>query len=105
MGWVHIHQYLKKNSSLLYTDMMHRKYYIFIHYQWLTLLNEFEQNNKMLGYVSQTSLIKLAVTRDFQQCGNLTSVATDKPVQPLYNLGISKHCSVSSLRLIESSSD
>ena len=47
----------------------------------------------------------LAVTCDFQQCGILTSVDSDKPVQPPVKLRHSKFCSVSSLTVIEYSSD
>ena len=42
---------------------------------------------------------------DFQQCGILTSLDADKPVQPLFKLRNSKWCSVSSLTLIEYSSN
>ena len=42
-----------------------------------------------------------AVTCDFKQCGILTSVYSDKPVQPTFKLRTSKWCSVSSLILIE----
>ena len=45
-----------------------------------------------------------AVTCDFQQCGILTSVDLDEPVQPPFNLKNSKWCSVSRLRLIKSPS-
>ena len=45
------------------------------------------------------------MTCDFQQCGILTSVNSDKPVQPSFKLRTSKWCSVSSLTLIEYSSD
>ena len=54
---------------------------------------------------SRKVLIKWAVTRDFQQCGILTRVDSDKPVQPFFKLRNSKWCSVSSLTLIEYSSD
>ena len=37
-----------------------------------------------------------AATHDFQQCGSLTSVGSDEPVQPPYTLRNSKWCSVSS---------
>ena len=37
----------------------------------------------------------------FQQCGSLTSVDSDEPVQPSFMLRNSKWCSVSSLTLIE----
>ena len=47
----------------------------------------------------------LAVTCDFQQCGILTSVDTDEPVQPPVKLRNSKRCLVSSLTVIEYSSD
>ena len=47
----------------------------------------------------------LAVTCDFQQCDILTSVDSDEPVQPPYKLRNSKLCSVSSLTVIEYSSD
>ena len=42
---------------------------------------------------------------DFQQCGILTCVDTDKPVQPPFKLSHSKCCLVSSLKVIEYSSD
>ena len=42
---------------------------------------------------------------DFQQCGILTSVDSDEPVQPSFKLRNSKWCLVSSLTLIEYSSD
>ena len=40
-----------------------------------------------------------AMTCDFQQYGILTSVDSDEPVQPPYQLRNSKWCSVSSLRV------
>ena len=40
-----------------------------------------------------------------QQCGILTSVDSHEPVQPPFKLMKSKWCSVSSLTLIEYSSD
>ena len=40
-----------------------------------------------------------AVTRDFQQCGILTSVDSEQPVQPPFRLRNLKWCSVSSLTL------
>ena len=42
-----------------------------------------------------------AATCDFQQCGILTSVHSDEPVQPLFKFRNSKWCSVSSLTLVE----
>ena len=47
----------------------------------------------------------MSVTRDFQQCGILTGVDSDEPVQLLLKLRNSKWCSVSSLTLIEFLSD
>ena len=44
---------------------------------------------------------KWAVTCDFQQCGILTCVDSDEPVQPPVKLRNSKWCSVSSLTFIE----
>ena len=46
-----------------------------------------------------------AATCDFQQCGILTSVDSDEPVQPPFKLRISKWCSASSLTLREYTSD
>ena len=46
-----------------------------------------------------------ALTCDFQQCGILTSVDSDRPVQPPFKLRNSKWRSVSSLTVIEYSSD
>ena len=46
-----------------------------------------------------------ALTRDFQQSGILTSVASEEPVQPPFRLRNLKWCSVSSLTLIGISSD
>ena len=45
------------------------------------------------------------VTGDLQQCGILTSVDSDEPVQHPFKLRNSKCCSVSSLTDIEYSSD
>ena len=42
-----------------------------------------------------------ATTFDFQQCGMLTSVDLDQPVQPSFTLRNSKWCSVSSLTVIK----
>ena len=46
-----------------------------------------------------------AVTCGLQQCGILTSVDSDEPVQPPFKLRNYKLCSVSSLTLIEYSSE
>ena len=43
--------------------------------------------------------------RDFQQCGILTSVDTDDPMQPPFKLRNTKWYSASSLTLIENSCD
>ena len=45
------------------------------------------------------------MTCDFQQCGNLTSVNSGEPAQPPFKLRNSKSCSVSSLTVIDTSSD
>ena len=49
--------------------------------------------------------IKSAATCVFQQCGILTSVDSDEPVQPPVKLRNPKWCSVSSLTNIEYSSN
>ena len=67
-------------------------------------INYFErkQSKKRTYYLQVSSfIIKWAVTCDFQQCGILTSVDTDVPVQPPFKLRNSKWCSVSSLTLIK----
>ena len=48
---------------------------------------------------------KWASAWDFQQCGILTCVDSDEPVQSPFKLRNSKWCSVSSLTIIEYSSD
>ena len=45
------------------------------------------------------------MTCDFKQCDILTSEDSDVPVQPPVKLRISKYCSVSSLEVIEHSSE
>ena len=45
------------------------------------------------------------MTCDFQQCGILTIVDSDEPVQPPFKLRKSKSCSVSRLTVIEYSND
>ena len=47
----------------------------------------------------------LALICGFQQCHIWTSVESEEPVQPPFKLSYSKWCSVSSLTLIEYSSD
>ena len=49
--------------------------------------------------------MKWVATCDIQQCGTLTSVDSDEPLQPPFRLRNLKWCSVSSLTLIEYSSD
>ena len=49
--------------------------------------------------------IKWAATWDFQQCGILTSIDSDEPVQPPFKRRKSKYCFVSRLTAIEYSSD
>ena len=73
------------------------------------LINEFgrityKSSNRIK--VMQNSLISIiwAVACDFQQCGILTSVDLDKPVQPPFRRRNSKCCSVTSLTVIENSS-
>ena len=51
------------------------------------------------------SIQKWAVTCDFQQCGILTSVNSDEPVQPPVKFRNAKWCSVSSFTVIEYASD
>ena len=46
-----------------------------------------------------------AVTCDFQQCGILTCVDSDEPLQPPFKLRNSEWCSGSSLTIIEYSND
>ena len=50
-------------------------------------------------------LLIWAVAWDFQQCGILTCVDSDEPVQPPFKLSNSKWCSVNSLTIIEYSSN
>ena len=47
----------------------------------------------------------LATICDFQQCGILTSIDSDEPVESPFKLRDSKWCLVSSLKIIEHSSD
>ena len=57
------------------------------------------------NFALQNCSHKEATTWDFQQCGILTGVDSDEPVQPPVKLSNSKCCSVSSLSVIEYSSD
>ena len=54
---------------------------------------------------SQEMKLKWAVTCDYQQCGILTRVDSEKPVQPIFMRRTSKWCSVSSLTVIKCTSD
>ena len=51
------------------------------------------------------SFLNYAATCDFQQCGILTSVDSEEPVQSHFKLRAAKRCSASSLTLIEYLSD
>ena len=53
----------------------------------------------------ENDIIVDAPTCDFQQCGILTSVDSDMPVQPPFKLRNAKWCSVSSQTVIEYSSN
>ena len=53
----------------------------------------------------RTALLIWAATCGFQQCGILTSVDSGEPVQPPFKLRNSKRCWVSSLTVIEYSSE
>ena len=64
--------------------------------------NNQRESSKNLWFSKTTVYIQVwAVTRDFQQCGNLTSVDSDEPVQPLFKLRNLKWGLVSSLTVIE----
>ena len=63
------------------------------------------QHTRFITVKEQASLHIWAVTCDSQQCGILIIVDSDKPVQPPFKLRSYKWCSVSSLTLIEYSSD
>ena len=67
-------------------------------YKLLMLIQCFEITGLFL-------LINEPQTRDFQQCGILTRVYSDEPVQSPFKPRSNKHCSVSSLSLIEYSRD
>ena len=56
-------------------------------------------------YKSLSYSLNAHMSCDFQQFGILTSVDSDEHVQPIFKLRNSKSCSVSSLTLIEYSSD
>ena len=70
--------------------------------------NNVNSTNTMQNVDSETVTIVMfgfELRRDFQQCGILTSVDSDEHVQPPFKLRTSKRCSVSSLTLIEYSSN
>ena len=59
-----------------------------------SLINSIKRSmNVRFNLSSDTkSTLKLAATCDFQQCGTLTSVDSDEPVQPHFKLRNSKCC-------------
>ena len=63
-----------------------------------------EHHHKLVHTVRK-NVYNWAVTCDFQQCGILTSVDSDEPVQPDFKIRKSKWCLASSLTLVEYSSD
>ena len=70
-------------------------------YFWRPFPSE-EQNSWLFFFII---LMIWAATWDFQQCGILTCVDSDEPVQPPFKLRNSKWCSINSLTVIEYSSD
>ena len=66
-------------------------------------------NHQMRGWLLIFEVVTYiniwAATCDFQQCGILTSVDSDEPVQPPFKLRNSKCCSISSLTVVECSAD
>ena len=80
---------------------------------WTKMIDNIFRTNKQMWLLKllsselcdQLSKIKWATTCDFQQCGILTNVDLDEPVQPPYKLRNSKWCAVSSLTLMEYSND
>ena len=66
----------------------------------------YQQKTIVVTSMERTSVEeKRAVTYDFQQCGILTSVDSEEPVQAPFKCRNSKWYSVSSLTVIEYSSD
>ena len=63
------------------------------------------KRNTLEELESEYIIKKIAMTCNFQQCGILTGVDSDEPLQPPFMLRNSKWCSVSSLTIIEYSSD
>ena len=77
--------------------------------KWIAHADEFSYMSIICLYVMRLwTVAKIyiwALTCDFQQCGTLTSVDSDEPVQPSFKPRSSKWCSASSLTVIEYSSD
>ena len=73
-----------------------------VHTVWIAAASS--RIDKFTSWSSKMSQ-NIIVTCDLQQCGILTNVDSDKPVQPPFKLRNSKWCSVSSLTLIEYSND
>ena len=63
------------------------------------------KRNTLEELESEYIIKKIAMTCNFQQCGILTGVDSDEPLQPPFMLRNSKWCSASSLTIIEYSSD
>ena len=84
--------FLLNYSSVLY---IHKNYMKFASRDLENLISRKLIQIGINALVSNAQII-LATTCDFQQCGMLTSVDSDDPVQPLFTLRNSKGCSVSS---------
>ena len=70
------------------------------------MVNELSIPWHVVYYFYTQILYKIwALTCDFQQCGILTSVDSEEPVQPPVKLRNFKWCSISSFAVIEYSSD
>ena len=66
---------------------------------------EYSRHLELRKCLARMLLTIWASAWDFQQCGILTRVDSDEPLQPPFKLRNSKRCSVSSLTIIECSSD
>ena len=103
------------NKSLPGTGLMLNLYSLSIHLSetdnslsWASCWDRRKIYESMSVIIPEPSLIDnviWAVTCDFQQCGILTCVDSEEPVWPRFKLKASKWCSVSSLTLIDYSSD
>ena len=71
----------------------------------LPCLHLFSSFSILLSVTECCVYTQWATTCDFQQCGILTSVDSDQPVQHAFMVRSSKWCSVSSLTIIECSCD